>query len=810
LDREIMMIFQDGSTRTSAYDEASNVIAYTDEIGNVFANVFDALSREVSTDIAITDVDVSTNTQSQSFAFDGLSRATFARDSNMPLGESGAYADVNLFYDSIDRVLEVSQAFGGNTRDVTNTQFKSYPVAQFQFPASGGRKIDNAYDALYRRTSVNEDSTSANIAQWYFFGPSRVAQVVLGSGLVCTMMNNAGTNSAVQGGMPGVPNPPWGSFATYRLGYDGAGRMISKAYRCFGFEVPFQAVVGFTTAFDRASNKLYERALHAEERSHLYEPYDSSQIPQGGYDSLDRLLQYQRGTLSATGGDGGSGSGSIATGEAITLSNTDSQRSYLLDGLGNWRNTVFTPATTGTPAQQAETRQHNGLNEITRRSNSSISELINPTYDLNGNLTFDGTLNYQWDALNRLAAALSGETTVGAYSYDALNRRICKTIGSASTDFIYFGWRCFEDRNPDAEGGDSPIAQYVWDRYLDELIQITTLVPITTGSGESEHTYAAGTYYPLQDLLYRTTATVTISSDGTFATVVEAYDTDAYGNTLIFNAAGTGGNWWADNAVQVSNSLCQFLFTGQRFDAETGLYCYKRRYYSPVLGRFIGRDPALFDAYASNLQQYVGGLPSVYVDPIGMQEGDSSGSLLGGAPWQPSQPGIQFTTPPTPPPFYSSSGTGPGQGGGIERVIVETGMYYKPPPPQAQPPTPPSLPNLATLFAPPKPAPPSCGIWNPATDPCQTTAKCIAVSASAAAMLTVCNIALVIMPASRVSYGTCCTAVGKLQYIMNNCMQHALEPGEAKLKAILDDAAAACKVGAPIVVPWSKLIQFTL
>src|SRR5580658_5601781 len=102
------MIFQDGSTRISEYDEASDVVQYTDEIGNVFANVFDALSRKVSTDITIAtgpDLNVSTNTQSQSFAYDGLSRTTFARDSNARLGVSGTYADVNLFYDSIDRVL---------------------------------------------------------------------------------------------------------------------------------------------------------------------------------------------------------------------------------------------------------------------------------------------------------------------------------------------------------------------------------------------------------------------------------------------------------------------------------------------------------------------------------------------------------------------------------------------------------------------------------------------------------------------------------------------------------------------------------
>ena len=109
--------------------------------------------------------------------------------------------------------------------------------------------------------------------------------------------------------------------------------------------------------------------------------------------------------------------------------------------------------------------------------------------------------------------------------------------------------------------------------------------------GETATTYDAGTYYPLQDLLYRTTATVTINDES--AVIQEAFDFDAYGKTLIFNAVGTDDNWWADNARQVSNSLCQFLFTGQRYDSETGLYYYKRRYYSPVLGRFLSRDPVV-------------------------------------------------------------------------------------------------------------------------------------------------------------------------------------------------------------------------
>jgi hypothetical protein len=148
-------------------------------------------------------------------------------------------------------------------------------------------------------------------------------------------------------------------------------------------------------------------------------------------------------------------------------------------------------------------------------------------------------------------------------SYDALNRRIEKNVSGNVTDCIYLGWRCMEDRNPDGDAGDTPKIQYIWGRYLDELIQINTLVEIETGGGS--HFYPAAAYYPLQDLLYRTRATT--DSDGN---IVEAYDYDAYGNTLIFNQPGSGSNWWAPDANQSPDALCQFLFTSQRFDAETG------------------------------------------------------------------------------------------------------------------------------------------------------------------------------------------------------------------------------------------------
>jgi len=190
--------------------------------------------------------------------------------------------------------------------------------------------------------------------------------------------------------------------------------------------------------------------------------------------------------------------------------------------------------------------------------------------DPNGNLTSDGRYRYTYDGFNRLREAENLSTSARTeYHYDGLDRRIAKSSGpGALTQFLYSDWMSIEERN---EGG-AVQASYVFGVAQEEWLRMDR-------NGQAFYYHANGL------------GSVSHLTDGN-GNMVEQFQYDAYGQPT---AASTVGN--------------PYLFTGQRFDAETGLYHSRVRQYHPALGRFTQRDPMgyadvrgfqTFYAYAEN------------------------------------------------------------------------------------------------------------------------------------------------------------------------------------------------------------------
>ena len=93
---------------------------------------------------------------------------------------------------------------------------------------------------------------------------------------------------------------------------------------------------------------------------------------------------------------------------------------------------------------------------------------------------------------------------------------------------------------------------------------------------------------------------------------------DAYGNTLIFTGPGPDGVWFTNDDVQSNYGANDIIYCGYRFDPETVLYHVRNRTYSPVLGRWLQRDPLGY-AGGVNLYEYVGGRVTVEVDTTGLR-----------------------------------------------------------------------------------------------------------------------------------------------------------------------------------------------
>ena len=252
---------------------------------------------------------------------------------------------------------------------------------------------------------------------------------------------------------------------------------------------------------------------------------------------------------------------------------------YLYDPIGNRQ---LASANEVTNLYQA-----NELNQYTNINEGAVE----PVYDADGNMTSYGSLQFTWDAENRLVKVAPHYLITGSriyeYEYDYMSRRVKKTAKRYTMPmstwtmrtFDYDGWNLVRER-VEFDGAVST-NQYVWGLDLSGTLQ---------GAGGVGGLLAI--LSPDSCLLapaYDANGNITDLVD-TNGSVVAHYEYDPYGNTIAQSGAQADVN--------------PFRFSTKYWDGETGFYYYGYRFYSPKLGRWLSRDPMGDEAF---LRRFVAG-----------------------------------------------------------------------------------------------------------------------------------------------------------------------------------------------------------
>ena len=345
----------------------------------------------------------------------------------------------------------------------------------------------------------------------------------------------------------------------------------------------------FAYGHDQNGNRLYEQNLVNPALSEVY--HGGS-----GYDKLDRLTAFARGTLNAA-KDGLNGV--AARGQ-----------NWSLDALGNWKG-ITTDGST-------QSRTHDAQNRVTGVSGSTA-----PLHSPNGEMMRDETGQaLAYDAWGRLVSA-----GASSYAYDALYRRVAE-----SGRVLYYSkdWQVLQES--DAQGVET---RYVWsEAYIDALVLRDRDLD---GDGVVEAASAGDErLYALQDVNHNVTALATPAG-----VVLERYLYDPYGERSVLDA-----NWAADADGQ-SDAGFRLGYQGGLHDLAAGLVSFRFRWLDTSLGRWEKQDPAGYVDGANSYLAHVAS-PATLRDPSGLTPSLPNPGVdgaVGGGGSPTTQPGGSTTQP---------------------------------------------------------------------------------------------------------------------------------------------------------------------
>ncbi len=599
LNRPVSISDATGTIGTYSYDKNNNLISYTNGTGAITSATYDSLDRikfitdplgnsklysydKNSNVISITDREGRTSY----FGYDSLDRVKTYTDNNGFV--------VTVGHDAVGNIVSLKDQ---NNNITTYTYDSLNRRKTMIYP--DGKYIQYEYDKKNNPVSVRR--TDATTVTYLYDTLNRMTSRTLPDGeiysytydklnRVLTASNNNGTVTLTYDALNRITSETFGD-RTIRYNYSIAGRthtiiypdsttvikefdtrnrltrilknnaiLVEYAYnnanqlinKNFANGISTTMQYDFANRLSNISTGAFQNSSYTYDkemnRTAIIRSHDPSLSEQFSYDNGYRLTNYKRGPIGAP-----------------LLEN-----SYTYDAVGN--------RTAANLNGSSTTYSINNLNQLTGVNSTSF------IFDDRGNLTFDGTFHKTYDAENRLKKDSASPANVITYEYDALKRRIIKTINGTVLKYTYSGVAQIEERN---SNGD----------LLNQTVFTHFLSPVLNEKDGTNYFYHSNELNSVEAIS---------NSNGR---LIETYQYDVYGKPSRYDSL--------NNLLTHSIAGNRFGFTGQEYDSATNSYRFFYRNYSPETGVFNQRDLIEYRD-GMGMYQYTGNNPANGIDVWGL------------------------------------------------------------------------------------------------------------------------------------------------------------------------------------------------
>jgi RHS repeat-associated protein len=565
--------YPDQTTKTNAYDGPGNLISVTDQAGNQVQYTYDAANQLASV-VQVNSPNSSANTTIYGYDANG---------NPMLLEDANTHATVNYFdlADELtqktlpDGTLSESRTYDNNGNLATATHFN-------------GVTTTYTYDQLNRLLSRSTP------------GEAPVSFTYTATGKRQTMSDASGTTTYTYDNMDRLTAKatPEG---TLNYTYDAAGHVASIASsntNGASMSYTYDDLNRLTAVVDGNLNGSGTTAYTYDNASNVATvTYPNGVQSTFTYDTLNRVSGLSSQPASYTYQRGPTGN---LTGATESNGRTES---WSYDGIYRLTNETISLAPSGKNGSVTY-----GLDPVGNRLSESSSlmdvpsgsfgynpddELSSESYDANGNTIAAGGKSFTYDSQNELVSMGSTVTLL----YDADGNRVSKSVSGVVTKYLV------DDLNPTG-----------YPQVLDELTNGAVTRTYTYGLQRIDEEQIISNQWTPSFYGYDGGGNVRQLTNAAGA-VTDSYEYDAFGNS--FTVSGTTPN--------------EFLYRGEQYDSDLGLYYLRARYYNPLTGRFMSRDPEdrkVADPKTLHKYLYAGGDPVNRVDPRGRAELFETGTIL--------------------------------------------------------------------------------------------------------------------------------------------------------------------------------------